>query len=98
MKYMKRMILLAWGLIPAAVWAQSSNFTLNAKVGKDAPPAKAYLIYRVAGQLVTDSATVDNGAFKFTGTLTDPIRAQLVLDHKGEGLAKLGRDADAAVV
>ena len=92
------MILLALGLVPTAVWAQSSNFTLNAKVGQDKAPAKAYLIYRLAGTMVTDSAMVDNGAFKFTGTVTDPIRAQLVLDHKGVGLEKLGRDADVAVV
>jgi len=92
------MILLALGLVPTAVWAQSSNFTLNAKVGQDKAPAKAYLIYRLAGTMVTDSAMVDNGAFKFTGTVTDPIKAQLVLDHKGVGLEKLGRDADVAVV
>jgi peroxiredoxin len=95
---MKRMILLALGLVPAAVWAQSSNFTLNAKVGQTAASAKAYLIYRSAGSVITDSAAVDNGAFKFMGTATDPIRAQLVLDHKGEGLAKLGRDADMVIV
>ena len=92
------MILLALGLVPTAVWAQSSNFTLYAKVGQEKAPAKAYLIYWLAGTMVTDSAMVDNGAFKFTGTVTDPIRAQLVLDHKGVGLEKLGRDADVAVV
>jgi peroxiredoxin len=95
---MKRMILMALGLLPAAVWAQSGNFTLKAKVGTATPPAKAYLIYRLAGNLVTDSTTIDGGAFTFTGTITDPVRAQLVLDHKGEGLAKLGRDADVVVV
>ena len=92
------MILLALGLVPAAVWAQSSNFTLNAKVGQTVAPAKAYLIYRAAGKLVTDSAAVDNGTFKFTGTATDPIKAQLILDHAGVGLEKLGRDADVVVV
>ena len=74
------MILLALGLVPAAVWAQSSNFTLNAKVGQTAAPAKAYLIYILAGNKVTDSVVVDDGAFKFTGTATDPIQAELVLD------------------
>jgi len=92
------MILLAFGLVPAAAWAQSSSFTLTAKVDQSGAPTKAYLIYRSAGTVVTDSAAVVNGAFKFTGTATDPIRAQLVLDHKGEGLAKLGRDADVVVV
>lgn len=95
---MKRMILLAMGLLPAAVWAQSSNYTLNAKVGQVAAPAKAYLIYRLNGNVVTDSAMVNNGAFRFTGSITDPARAQLVLDHAGAGLAKLGRDADVVVV
>ena len=95
---MKRMILLVLGLVPAAIWAQSNSFTLNGKVGQIAAPAKAYLIYRLADKVVTDSATIDNGAFKFTGTVTDPIQAQLVLDHNGKGLANLGRGADRVVM
>jgi len=92
------MILLALGLVPAAVWAQSNSFVLNAKVEQAAAPAKAYLIYRSEDKLITDSAVVNKGVFKFAGTLTDPVRAQLVLDHTGIGLSKLGRDADVVVV
>ena len=92
------MMLSLLGLLPAAVWAQSNSYTLNAKVGQGNAPEKAYLFYRAEGKMVTDSAMVTNGAFKFTGTATDPIRAQLVLDHKGVGLAKLGQDADVTVM
>ena len=91
---MKKIILLALSVVPAAVWAQNGNFILNAKVGAGNAPVKAYLNYRVAGQVVTDSARVDHGTFQFSGTVTEPIRAQLVLDHQGVGLAKLGNDAD----
>src|ERR1700748_3701532 len=95
---MKRSIFLALGLVPAAAWAQSNTFTLNAKIGHDMPPAKAYLIYRSGGIVLTDSAAVNQGTFKFTGTLTDPAKAQVILDHTGAGLAKLGRTADFDVI
>jgi peroxiredoxin len=91
---MKKMILMAMGLVPAAVWAQSSTFTLKAKIENAAAPAKAYLIYRPDDKEVRDSAVVDKGAFEFRGKVIEPIKAQLVLDHKGEGLEKLGPDAD----
>jgi len=91
---MKRTILLAMGLLPAMVWAQSSTFTLNGKVGQTTAASKAYLFYRANGKTVNDSSVVNNGTFKFTGTVTDPVEAQLLIDHKGVGLSKLGRDAD----
>jgi peroxiredoxin len=91
---MKRMILLALAIAPAAVWAQSNNYVLKAKIGNYKAPAKAYLIQIVNGKQAIDSALIDNGAFQFTGAAAEPARAQLVLDHYGEGLARLGRDAD----
>jgi peroxiredoxin len=95
---MKRMILLALGLIPAAVWAQSSSYTLNAKVGQNTAPAKAYLIYRLADKVVTDSAMVSKGVFQFKDTISEPVMAQLVLDHQGVGLAKLDQTADFVII
>jgi len=67
------MILLALFAVPAAVLAQDSNFIVKAKVGSDITPAKAYLIYRAAGKVFTDSAMVDNGVFQFKGTVAEPI-------------------------
>src|SRR5476651_207421 len=95
---MKRMILLALAVAPLAVWAQSSNYVLKAKIGNDKAPLKAYLLHMADGRQVIDSALVDNGAFQFKGTVIEPTGAKLVLDHYGEGLARLGNDADVAVL
>ncbi|MDB5158064.1 MAG: thioredoxin [Mucilaginibacter sp.] len=91
---MKRIIAFALTIVPAAVWAQGTGFVVKIKVGSAEPKAKAYLNYRLAGKIVTDSAMANNGIFQFKGMITEPTMAQLVLDHKGAGLSKLGRDAD----
>ena len=80
---MKRMILLALAIAPIAVWAQSNNFVLKAKIGYDKAPAKAYLLQVINGKKVVDSALIDNGVFQFIGTAAEPAMAQLVLDHYG---------------
>jgi peroxiredoxin len=95
---MKRIILLSLGLVPLQLWAQNSNFTLNAKVGLGGAPAKAYLQYQIGNQILTDTASLVNGTFKFSGTIPGPTLANILLDHKGEGLAKLGPAADIGIV
>jgi len=80
--------------LPAVASAQSSNFTLTAKIGSGGAPQKAYLLYQQADKLTTDSAIVEHGTFQFKGPLKDPCLARLVLDHQGIGLWKLGRTAD----
>jgi peroxiredoxin len=95
---MKKMILSALLVAPIAVWAQSNNYILKAKIGNDKAPAKAYLVQAVNGKQVIDSALIDKGAFQFIGTAAEPARAQLILDHYGEGLARLGRDADVTML
>jgi len=95
---MKKMILLALAIVPATVLAQSNNYVINAKIGNDKAPAKAYLLQVLNGKQVVDSAIIDNGAFQFTGALAEPARVQLVLDHYGEGLPRLGRDADVTTL
>lgn len=95
---MKKLILMALSFVPALVWAQSSTFIINARIGTESAPVKAYLIYPSAEKSISDSAMLDKGVFRFKGMISDPVRAQLVVDHKGEGLAKLGRNADFLVV
>jgi peroxiredoxin len=95
---MKRIILLALAFAPVAVWAQSNNYVLKAKIGHDKAPAKAYLLRVADGKQVVDSVLIDNGAFQFTGTIAGPTRAQLVIDHYGEGLSRLGGDADVTTL
>jgi peroxiredoxin len=72
--------------------AQTSGFTLQGKIGTSS--AKAYLIYKSTGKMITDSAMVENGSFSFKGTATEPMMAQLILDHQQVGLARLNNDAD----
>ncbi|RZM27434.1 MAG: DUF4369 domain-containing protein, partial [Pedobacter sp.] len=95
---MRRIILLALGLLPMQLIAQNSNFTLTGKVGQGGAPAKAHLQYQVGNQIWSDTATLVNGVFKFKGEVKGPTIASLVIDHKGEGLAKLGPGADVATV
>jgi peroxiredoxin len=92
---MKKTFLLALAIAPVTLFAQNKPFNLSAKVGQGNAPAMAYLNYRLAGKTITDSAIVSNGAFSFKGLLSEPVRAQLILDHTGEGVKKLGRTADA---
>lgn len=95
---MKKMFVTALVAIPALAWAQSGDYTLNGKVGSANAPARAYLNYRAEGKMIMDSAEVKNGAFQFKGNVAGPTQAMLILDHKGEGLAKLRRSADVFMV
>lgn len=72
--------------IPFLSYSQSNDYMLNAKIGQLSAPAKAYLSYRLNGSNVLDSAVLNNGIFQFKGTVTDPIRASLILDHTGTGI------------
>ncbi|WP_121811263.1 TlpA disulfide reductase family protein [Mucilaginibacter kameinonensis] len=90
---MKKVWLAAFAFLPAPLLAQS-NFTLKAKIGEGSAPEKAYLVYKQDGKVIRDSALVVKGNFEFKGTLTDPLVAQLILDHQGAGLNKLNRTAD----
>jgi peroxiredoxin len=95
---MKKIILSALLVAPIGVWAQSNNYILKAKIGNDKAPAKAYLVQVVNGKQVIGSASIDNGAFQFTGTVAEPARAQLILDHYGEGLIRLRSGADVIML
>jgi len=89
-----------WSLafVPVTAWAQSNTFTVKAKVGVENAPAKAYLNYRADGKNIIDSAVVTNGSFQFTGSISEPAQAEILLDHKGTGLKNLGRNADVLMM
>ena len=76
-------------MLLVGIQGATAQFTLNGKVGNLNAPAKAYLVYKLGANQKADSATITNGAFSITGTLIEPVMAQLVIDHKGEGLEKL---------
>jgi len=95
---MKKLLLSVLVASPALVFAQQGEFTINGKIGTLNAPAKAYLTYSAAGKQVLDSAVINKGNFAFKGTVEGPAMARVILDHKGEGLKKLGRSADNAIV
>ncbi|HEY1006869.1 MAG TPA: TlpA disulfide reductase family protein [Sphingobacteriaceae bacterium] len=92
---MKRIICFVFAAVPALALAQKGSFTLTSKIGEYNAPAKAYLVYYTGKANVVDSATVNKGSFRFTGTLDNPVRATLVLDPKGSGWTAVRRQRGA---
>lgn len=73
-------------LVPVATFAQKPNFTITGRLGKLDKPAKVYIDYSdTNGQGKEDSASVVNGVFTFTGTITGQTTARMALDHEGKG-------------
>lgn len=84
---MKKILLSAVALLPVLAFAQDGQFTVQGKVGVYSAPAKVYLQYRNAGKTIVDSAVLNNGEFKFTGTsAAAPAQGYLLLNDKGSGL------------
>lgn len=95
---MKRVLLSLLMTTPAFVFAQAGDFTLNGQISSLDATAKVYLTYRAGESSVMDSAVVNKGAFVFKGKVAGPTMARLLIDHKGEGLKKLGRSVDNVIV
>ena len=92
---MKKLILLMLASAPAVLFAQE-KYVLNGKVGSITAPAKIFMTHRDGANTITDSASVTNGAFTFTGEVKDITRASLVVDYKGGGIQSIDRrTADA---
>jgi peroxiredoxin len=86
---MKKIFFSIVALLPALAFGQAAQpFTVKSKIGKLDAPAKAYLVYRLGANNVTDSAAIVNGEFTFTGVAMNPVSASLFIDYKGVGFAK----------
>src|SRR3954464_9498927 len=86
---MKNIFLCIVALLPALAFGQAPQpFTVKSKIGKLNAPAKAYLIYRLGANNVTDSAAIKDGEFTFTGVIMNPVNASLFIDYKGLGFSK----------
>jgi peroxiredoxin len=86
---MKKIFFYIVALLPALAFGQAAQpFTVKSKIGKLNAPAKAYLVYRLGANNVTDSAAIVNGEFTFTGVAMDPVNASLFIDYKGVGFSK----------
>ena len=94
---MKNQLLLALALAPLLGRAQGTDYHLTVKLRGLSASSKAYLVYEygMTDQRTLDSAAWKDGVFSFAGTAEDPpVKAELVIDHSGAGLAGLGRKAD----
>ncbi|TWR24025.1 AhpC/TSA family protein [Mucilaginibacter pallidiroseus] len=86
---MKKFLLSALALLPIMAFGQATNnFTLKGKVANLNAPAKAYLVYRLGANSITDSSAVTNGNFAFDGVVMFPVNASLFIDYKGIGFDK----------
>lgn len=85
---MKKIFFCLIALLPALAFGQAAQpFTVKAKIGKLNAPAKAYLVYRLGANNVTDSAAIKDGEFTLTGLAMSPVSASLFIDYKGGGFA-----------
>lgn len=83
---MKKIVLAVITLLPAIALAQDGKYIIQGKVGNLNTPAKIYLQYSIKDKVTTDSVTLKDGAFQFSGAVGDvPINAYLVLNEKGSG-------------
>jgi peroxiredoxin len=84
---MKRIFLLILTALPAMVFAQEGKYVVKGTIGTYNAPAKVYLRYSLDGKTaVTDSTTLKNGAFAFSGIVGAlPSSAYLLFSEKGTG-------------
>ena len=85
---MKNILLTAILASPAFLFAQE-DFTLHGKVGGTTDGAKVFFQYRDDGQTVMDSTLINNGEFKYQGSVAQPTRAMLILAAAGETMDEL---------
>lgn len=81
---MNKHLLYSLLLLPFMGKAQAQEFTLQGKIGTLNAPAKVYIAYSDAGTFRQDSAIVHNGSFQLQHQISEPVYAQLTLDHDGQ--------------
>jgi len=97
---MVMVLIMVLALAPVAGRAQNPDYRLTVKLRAVKDSSKAYLVtgFGWSDQRVIDSAGAKKGTFLFKGTVAEPVGTQLVIDHTGQGLQRLGRNADLLVV
>lgn len=83
---MKKLFLVACVLLPMFAFAQT--YHLTGKFSKPGLFDKMLLAHTVDGKSVIDTALVTNGAFKFSGTISEPAIARLALLRNGKEVSK----------
>ncbi|BAV07077.1 Peroxiredoxin [Filimonas lacunae] len=79
--------------LPMGLMAQK-GFTINGKVGTLDAPATAFLSYTEGGKSVRDSVVLHKGSFRFTGQVSAPVQALLVVKRDTVTVSKKVRPDD----
>lgn len=77
---MKKLISLLLAVAPVMAFAQE-NYTIKAQIAPKLGANKALISYRIDGKVTSDSTTVTNGAFTFSGQVPDITQARLVVKY-----------------
>ncbi|PWV56129.1 TlpA disulfide reductase family protein [Chitinophaga sp. S165] len=77
------LMFLAACLISLPMFAQTT-FYIRGQLGKLPAPAKVYIGYSVDGDMVYDSADIENGTFKIVQEAPYPVNALLMVSKNGE--------------
>lgn len=85
---MKKTLVPLLAFLPLYAAAQPS-FEIKGKVGNYSAPAKVYLGYRIEGNLVLDSAKIEQGSFQFKGQVPSTTIAALILDRTAIGIMNM---------
>ncbi|MFD2035486.1 TlpA disulfide reductase family protein [Belliella marina] len=76
-------------MLPLLVYAQDAEDfyitgTVSGYVGKKDNSATAHLVRIYNGETITESSVLNNGVFKFKGSLPEPMIADISLSHPGD--------------
>ena len=82
---MKQTLIFAFVLLQTTLFAQNGNYVVKGEVGSVNAPATIYLSHRTPTGNVLDSTALNNGHFEFKGSVSDPVKSNLILNYKGYG-------------
>src|SRR3954469_21588122 len=83
---MKKFVLIVMTVLPFVGFPQDGKYTVTGVIGNYNAPAKVYIQYLVNSKVNTDSATLKDGKFQFSGTVgIVPVNGYLIFNEKGTG-------------
>ncbi len=91
----KKLLIYIAASLPAVALAQTTDaFTINGKLNTVKQPYKAYLSYQSGDSRVLDSTVLVDGTFQFTGKVTNPTSALMLLDRHNNGFSGFNKNDD----
>lgn len=97
MKISYKKLFISGLLLPLTLHAQEATYKLKLQLKQAKPDVTAYLVqnYNWPSQKILDSAQVVRGQYLFEGTIEEPSRVKIILDHTGKHSLPPFKDADA---